>query len=324
MTYRINKSDNSILVDLVDSNIDQISTDLTLIGSDVTGYGEYINENFVHLLENFSNTIQPSNPIIGQLWYDSAQSRLKVYDGTQFKATFSPIVSSTMPLSLLQGDIWIDANNQQMYFYDGTNLKLAGPVYNKQQGISGPVITSLASTDNNLHTVTQLYSANKIIGVISDHDFSSTTIGYSGFIKKGLTIDSKYGLGVGELRLYSDNTSEDSTLYDSIESSRNIKILTGMNNIDVSGSTISNVADPLVSYDATNVKWVKQRPVPLFIGDVTGLSDAEILEIVSQIAKPDDYYLDTICNLSYITGGIREYHTLNIVSNVGTKIWSFA
>jgi len=50
MTYKINKTDGSLLKEIIDSEIDQSATDLTLIGKNVTGYGEYINENFVKLL----------------------------------------------------------------------------------------------------------------------------------------------------------------------------------------------------------------------------------------------------------------------------------
>jgi len=53
MAYKINKTDGSLLVEIVDSTIDQTATDLTLIGKNVSGFGEYINENFVKLLENF-------------------------------------------------------------------------------------------------------------------------------------------------------------------------------------------------------------------------------------------------------------------------------
>ena len=68
MTYNINKTDGSLLAQVADSAIDQISTDITLIGKNVSGYGEFINENFVKILENFASSTQPNNPIAGQLW----------------------------------------------------------------------------------------------------------------------------------------------------------------------------------------------------------------------------------------------------------------
>ena len=50
MAYTINKTDGSILIQLGDSKVDQLSTDLTLIGKNVSNYGEVFNENLVHLL----------------------------------------------------------------------------------------------------------------------------------------------------------------------------------------------------------------------------------------------------------------------------------
>lgn len=44
------------------------STSLVLVGQFAPIYGEDINENFLHLLENFSYTSPPVNPVNGQIW----------------------------------------------------------------------------------------------------------------------------------------------------------------------------------------------------------------------------------------------------------------
>ena len=80
MTYKIYKTDGSKLTEVIDSAVDTSATDLALIGKNVTGYGEYLNENFIKLLENFASTTEPANPIAGQVWFDTSESRLKVYD----------------------------------------------------------------------------------------------------------------------------------------------------------------------------------------------------------------------------------------------------
>ncbi len=116
MAYKINKTDGSLLADIVDNGLDTSATDLTLIGKNVVGYGEYINENFVKLLENFASTTEPNNPIVGQVWYDTSDNRLKVYDGTVFRIGAGPIVSNTAPITPGQGDFWIDNVENQLYF----------------------------------------------------------------------------------------------------------------------------------------------------------------------------------------------------------------
>ena len=81
MSYKLNKTDGSLLVDLVDGQLDTTTSDISLIGKNYTGFGEALNENLIKMLENFSKASAPSNPLIGQLWYDTTTQRVKVYDG---------------------------------------------------------------------------------------------------------------------------------------------------------------------------------------------------------------------------------------------------
>ena len=106
MSYTINKTDGSILATVADGQIDQLSSDLTLIGKNYSGFGDALNENFVKLLENFSNTAQPPNPIRGQIWFDVAELKLKVYTGSSFQPVSSATIASTQPLTLGVGDLW--------------------------------------------------------------------------------------------------------------------------------------------------------------------------------------------------------------------------
>ena len=147
MSYTILKTDGTTLTQLVDGTIDQTTTDLTLIAKNSTGYGVFVNDNFVHLLENFANTSQPNYPITGQLWFDTNDNRLKIYDGVQFKITGGTTVSPSAPSSLTTGDIWLDSFRQQMYFNDGNSTKLAGPIYTDAQGQTGFIVEDIVDTN---------------------------------------------------------------------------------------------------------------------------------------------------------------------------------
>lgn len=62
----------------------EIASTLTFVGKQFIGYGDFINENFLHLLENFASTSAPPNPTPGQLWYDTTGDVMKVWNGTTF------------------------------------------------------------------------------------------------------------------------------------------------------------------------------------------------------------------------------------------------
>ena len=171
MSYQLNKTDGTLLTDLIDGQIDTESTNLVLVGRNYTGYGEYFNENFIKLLENFSNTAAPSNPITGQLWWDSTTQRLQVYNGTVWKSSGGPIVQTTQP-QMVAGDLWIDSLNNQVYAYDGTDLMLMGPQYTKTQQKSGFEIGSILDSQSRSRTVANLYVGGTLAAVISSIEFT--------------------------------------------------------------------------------------------------------------------------------------------------------
>ena len=80
MPYTVDYSQSSKTAIIVNDGTIDTSTSIGLIGKNYTRFGETLNENLLHLLENFANTNAPSNPSEGQLWYDTANSLLKLYD----------------------------------------------------------------------------------------------------------------------------------------------------------------------------------------------------------------------------------------------------
>lgn len=196
MSYTITKTDGTTITQIVDGSLDQTSTDLTLIGKNLAGYGIFINENLVKLLENFASTSQPSYPLTGQLWFDTTENRLKVYDGNTFKVSGGTIISKTVPSSISAGDIWIDSTRQQLYFNDGLSTKLAGPVYTSSQGITGFSVEDIVDTVGVPHTISKLYVAQSLLGIFSKDSFTpgSAIAGFTGSISPGFNVSTLTGV----------------------------------------------------------------------------------------------------------------------------------
>jgi len=196
MSYTITKTDGTTITQIVDGSLDQTSTDLTLIGKNLAGYGIFINENLVKLLENFASTSQPSYPLTGQLWFDTTENRLKVYDGNNFKVSGGTIISKTPPSSIAAGDIWIDSSRQQLYFNDGISTKLAGPIYTSSQGVTGFNAEDIVDTVGVLHTILKLYVSQTLLGIFSKDSFTPGSVipGFSGSISSGFNVSTLSGV----------------------------------------------------------------------------------------------------------------------------------
>lgn len=191
MSYKLNKTDGTLLVDLIDGIINTDATDLVLVGRNYTGYGEYVNENIIKLLENFANTFAPSNPLEGQLWWDKVTQRLKIYDGVQWKSN-GIFVQQDKP-QMVAGDLWINNLTDQIYFYDGTGEPtLVGPLYTSSQGTSGWVVSNVLDVQSRSRTVLQLYIGAQLVAVYSPLTFTPAfgygIEGLSGDILQGINI----------------------------------------------------------------------------------------------------------------------------------------
>lgn len=171
MTYSINKTNGTVLASVPDGQIDQLTSDLTLIGKKYSDFGEALNENFVKLLENFANASNPPHPIVGQLWFDTTEVKLKVYNGTTFIPVSSATISKDQPLTLSAGDLWFNSNDRQLYLYDGTNALLVGPSYSTSQGKSGFQVATILDKNNVSRVVTYLYNSNRLLGIFSNDQF---------------------------------------------------------------------------------------------------------------------------------------------------------
>ena len=193
MAYTVNKTNTSATPNsyTVQDGVVNTQTDLSFIGKGYAGYGESIAENFLHLLENFSNTSAPTKPISGQLWYDSTNNRLKVYSGSTFVPAGGNVpYQGNQPSSITTGDLWIDSDTGQLYFYNGVQSILVGPP-SATGTTSGFTFDSILDSSDVTQNITKLFNDGNLIAVISEDTFTPKT-SLSGFasIKKGITLST--------------------------------------------------------------------------------------------------------------------------------------
>ena len=192
MAYQVNRYNGSFLVSVADGTIDS-TTNIRFVGKNYAGYGQVQNENFLHLLEHFAGAVQPSKPLAGQLWYDSTDRKIKVYDGTRFRSVGGANATATAPLGLSAGEFWFDSLAQQLYCWTGSEYTLIGPESPNTLGETSVTSLTVKDDGNENRTIARLKAGGVDIAIVSKDTFNlsdadKTTLPSFGRIKKGITL----------------------------------------------------------------------------------------------------------------------------------------
>ena len=195
MAYTVNFTDkeNKTPITVFD-NTSSTDTSLKFPGRNVTGYGQIIAENFLALLENFASASEPINPIEGQLWYNSTDGVLQIWDNTAWKAAsgIQKGVSEPSVSDSKVGELWVDTTNQQLRIFTGTRWILVGPSESAVDGLRyGPVVEKIADSDNIDRFILTFYIADIPVIIFSKDSFTPKTI-ISGFdiVRSGINISN--------------------------------------------------------------------------------------------------------------------------------------
>ena len=167
MTYRVNYTDDTKSPIIVQDGDVDTSTNIGLVGRGYTGFGEVVAENFLHLLENFSDETPPARPVEGQLWYNNTNSSMYYYTvsetwkkiGNVRTESFDPILND----GEVNGDIWLNTSTSDLYIYSSPNWVLMA-----NGDISTKVYTrTRKDTQGNAHKTIEVVVANKVVAVFS-------------------------------------------------------------------------------------------------------------------------------------------------------------
>ena len=192
MAYQINLTNGTPFATIADGTINT-SSNMVLVGKNYPGYGAFLDENFVHLLENAANGTAPAAPLVGQLWFNTTTKVIQVWSGVSWKSLGGATASAAAPTNNNTGDLWYDTVNQQLKVYSGNAFILVGPQFNSTTGTTGAVPISIVDNIGNTHTVIEMTVANAVVGIFSkDADFVPSGAGITGFanVRPGLTLAS--------------------------------------------------------------------------------------------------------------------------------------
>lgn len=140
---------------------------LTLQGFGAIGYGLSINENFLHLLENFASPedaenpgtplsdiegpVHFKNPITGQFWFNTTTNTMMMFDTSESWVSASGTKSQpAAPDSPNIGDLWYDTELDRLNVYNDSGSW--EPVYARlldgTETMSGNLKFSITTTDS--------------------------------------------------------------------------------------------------------------------------------------------------------------------------------
>lgn len=135
----VKHSDGSEFLNIQNKTYDDVSTSLKLPGKGVLNWGEAYVNNFVHLLENFASSFEPTNPQVGQIWYNTGSGVLSVYTigqdwevinkDTDIEAKFDDLVKNLQnsnsgdlpPETVLVGTTWFDTTTNTYKVFNGND-----------------------------------------------------------------------------------------------------------------------------------------------------------------------------------------------------------
>jgi hypothetical protein len=208
MSYKLTFSDPTkiatITVPDMPPGINTVDTSLNLVGRGYPNYGQRVAENFVHLLENFASAIPPSNPIEGQLWYDTSDPDnkvLKINDSTAVGANWASASGiyqqPTQPSTgLKNGDIWVDTAKNELKIYTINNWITIGPSVSAISKTGSESTELIDSVTTNIRRVILNWVDGYVVSVISSGAAfvpANYPTGMEGFplIVPGITLTNK-------------------------------------------------------------------------------------------------------------------------------------
>ena len=166
---------------------------LTLVGKNYPGYGQPVADNFIHLLENFSSSIPPINPVEGQLWYDNFSKKLRFNNGTANNSNWKPIngiyQQDTQPFDADIGDIWVDTLLNQVKLYSNASQWII--ISTVTSNLNGAIYETILDNTSQSRDIIKFYINGNEQAILTDAAFTpqSPPYGFTTF-QSGINLKS--------------------------------------------------------------------------------------------------------------------------------------
>lgn len=236
VNYTINKTDGSIFA-TVPQNTVVTQAGLSLIGKNYVAFGETLNENLVHITENFASATQPSGSLTGQLWYDKSAKSLKVFSGSQYNSLLSGTFQVSAPTSPYANQFWFNTSSSKLYVYNAGAFRLIGPNGDAETQVLADTIIDTGGTS---HKVLRILVNNKNFGIITDETFvpASAQIGFKNAPPPVLAP----GLNLGnDTTMWANKVRGIATSADALEDSGSLLTASNIVRNNVSGSILGSL-----------------------------------------------------------------------------------
>lgn len=172
------KGGDVVEINIPDSTFNTDDTSLTLIGRDAVSYGEALNENMVKLLSNSAGPNEPTQPVVGEMWFNTLDQKLYVNSIKGFSVLGSAKWLPSMP-SINEsnvGDLWVNSVTKQLYVFGGDTYTLVGPSYDASNGVTTIEDRVINDSIGVKHVVGVIKVADQDLGF-----FSNSTFSYPGY-----------------------------------------------------------------------------------------------------------------------------------------------
>ena len=321
MPYTIYNNNGTILVNIADGEVDNITTSLDLIGKNINNYGEYVNNNLVKLLTSFSNSAPPANPLTGQVWYDTnGGGKLRVFNGTEFRPVYQSQVSGTSPFPSSDGDFWYDTVNRQFKVFvndAGTSewrtIGPTNPYFHGKIGLEVPQTPVREEFTNATKNCAVIYSYGSIIGIHSSSTFTANTTTSVYYFNSQTATQVYAGTTILKNITARNNLYVEGDLYlkGEVYLSPNRRLTASYNRTWI-GSAITD------QYTATN-NWIRLEILPYLFstGTTATVINSEVKVLSSYNTQTEVRHFILQENVP----GVRAWEAYEIYGSTGTQYW---